>query len=251
MLCIFPGRLITSKLLSLPLSLLNNWRSHRHPPASLKQKEKKKKRASKCSSNKPANTQKKKPATLPEEQQQPLKQNKIKQTKSSNSNEIPTRESKTVSNKLQLQTKSTTPGKTQFKCSRPDTKRMAKTQRESRARGRQRETRERAERAERRRARQRARQPREMRERERTRRRLRERERTRRRLRERERRARTQLVKFRDTELKAARNRKSEWSRTTTTTPLQPRLPTLLFYSFVWLPLTRGSVQNWCFFIIP
>ncbi len=137
-------------------------------------------------------------------------QHPIKQTKSSNSNEIPTRESKTVSNKLQLQTKSTTPGKTQFKCSRPDTKRMAKTQRESRARGRQRETRERAERAERRRARQRARQPREMRERERTRRRLRERERTRRRLRERERRARTQLVKFRDTELKAARNRKSE-----------------------------------------
>lgn len=36
------------------------------------------------------------------------KQNRIKQTKSSNCNEIPTRESKMVSNKLQLQTKSTT-----------------------------------------------------------------------------------------------------------------------------------------------
>lgn len=159
MLCVLPGRLITSKLLSLPHSLLYNWRSHRHPPASLEQKEKKK-RASIRSPNKPA-TPKKKTATLPEEQQQPPKQNKIKQTKSSNSNEIPTRESKTVSNKLQLQTQKHNPRKNAIQMFSSGHKRMAKRQRESR------ETDGDKERAERRRARQRAREPGEMREHER------------------------------------------------------------------------------------
>jgi hypothetical protein len=145
------------------------------------------------------------------------KQNRIKQTKSSNCNEIPTRESKTVSNKLQLQTKSTTLRKGNSTV-------LVRTQRETRERKRE---------AERRRARQQAREPREMRERERT----------RRRLREREGRARTQLVKLRETELKAARNRKRAWSRTTT--PLQSRLPTLLlFYSFVWLRLLEALSKN-------
>jgi hypothetical protein len=88
----------------------------------------------------------KKTATLPEEQQQPPKQNKIKQTKSSNSNEIPTRESQTVSNKPQLQTKSTTLGKTQFKCSRPDTREWQRHKENRETDGdkeRQKETRER------------------------------------------------------------------------------------------------------------
>jgi hypothetical protein len=81
-------------------------------------------RASKCSSNKPATSCKQmffKQTSHPKRKNRyssgratttsKTKQNKIKQTKSSNCNEILTRESKTVSNKLQLQTKSTTLGK--------------------------------------------------------------------------------------------------------------------------------------------
>ncbi len=133
-------------------------------------------RASKCSSNKPA-TPKEKAATLPEEQQQPPKQ-----TKSSNCNEIPTRESKTVSNKTTTSNQKHNPRKGNSTV-------LVRTQRETK--------RDEGEK-ERRRARQQARDPREMRERERT----------RRRLREREGRASTQLVKLRESELKAARNRK-------------------------------------------
>ncbi len=185
MLCVLPGRLITSKLLSLPHSLLYNWRSHRHPPASLEQKEKKK-RASIRSPNKPA-TPKKKTATLPEEQQQPPKQNKQKAR-------IPTRfqreRAKRFPTNYNFKPKSTTLGRTQFKCSRPDTREWQRDKENRKTDGDK-------ERAERRRARQRARE-RAWRD-ERT--RERERERTWRSLRERNGRARTQLVELRETEL--------------------------------------------------
>jgi hypothetical protein len=67
---------------------------------------------------------------------------KTKQTKSSNSNEIPTRESKTVSNKLQLQTQKHNPRKNAIQMFSSGHKRMAKRQRESKDRRRQRESRE-------------------------------------------------------------------------------------------------------------
>ncbi len=161
-------------------------------------------RASKCSSNKPATLCKQmffKQTNHPVQANvlqtnQPPQKKKPRLFRKSNNNlqnkqkaRIATKfqreRAKRFPTKLQLQTKSTTLGKAIQLFS-------------SGHKERQRETRERKRGDERRRARQQARDPREMRERERT----------RRRLREREGRASTQLVKLRETELKAARNRK-------------------------------------------
>lgn len=231
MLCVLPGRLITSKLLSLQLSLLYNWRSHRHPPASLEQKEKKK-RASIRSPNKPATPPKKnryssRRATTTSKTKQNKTNKKLEFQRDSNEREPNGFQQTTTSNQKH------NPRKNAIQMFSSGHKRMAKTQRESGDRRRQRETKRdegEKERAERRRARE----PWEMREN----------------AKETERasgaRAYTTGWVQRD-RIKSSQEKKKGMIQNNYSSAHPPL--SVLFICVA--PLTRGSVQNWCFFIIP